>query len=679
MALNKNNLLLGLMVCGIAFYIICTPAIAAYAVHDCNEPQDIMDLSLEELMNTDVVISASRQKRQITQSSVPVSVITAEEIHYSGLTNIPEILMLAPGVDVQRIDRNRYAVSIRGFQGLYSDRILVLINGRPAGDPVLAGINWKSFPVLVEDIDRIEIVRGPIGAAWGANAENGLINIITKKPADTKGGFVSSTVDEYGDSYTHARYSEVSDNWAWRLSAGYQDSKSSNEAGAGDYSSGSGVLNGMMGFGSFKARDFSKEWIFDFAADHKVSNDTKHSFGVAHSSLIMGDSEFVGDSAGDDNLAEYTRVFARVDHEFEDGSTGYLQWFGNHYTAIVPNVVSHYSFLENDIEAQYDFTPNDSHHVSVGGNFRWTHINITNGNLANESIFGKSFYDEYWVGLFLSDSYTMTDRITLENQVRTDYYSETDLDWSLRSSALYTIDDEDKHVLRFSYARAFRNPSLVLRDCSSRHLNGLFVTNKPSEELVNENSWSLEAGYTGLFGKGYSLSLNSFYQRYENILATKNSTNLGVTNSTFANCDGVNSYGAEIELALLTKKHRTSVWYSYNDFELDNIDQIIRAGLPSRNKAGVKTRIFLMDDYVFYVAYTYHDAIQHHENILVNTPTNHRLDLNLSKTFSDGDGEVMLGVTDVLNNSHRPNFGVGQFTGFETPGRTLFMRLQLKF
>jgi iron complex outermembrane receptor protein len=175
---------------------------------DPNKQEDFFEMSIEDLMDIEVV-SVSRRAQKITQSSAQVAVITAEDIHYSGLTNIPEVLRLAPGVDVQRLDRNRYAVSVRGFQGRFSDRILVLINGRSAGNPVLAGINWESFPVLMEDIERIEIVRGPGGAAWGANAENGVINIITKKPVDTEGAFFATTINEYGDSYTRAFFPNI--------------------------------------------------------------------------------------------------------------------------------------------------------------------------------------------------------------------------------------------------------------------------------------------------------------------------------------------------------------------------------------------------------------------------------------------------------------------------------------
>ena len=120
-----------------------------------NEADDFFAMSLEELMEVPVVISASRQEQKISEASVPISIITAEDIHYSGLTTIPEILQFAPGVDVRRLDRQRYIVGVRGLFSGESDRTLVLIDGRPAHDLIHGTVHWTNLPVLIEDIKRI--------------------------------------------------------------------------------------------------------------------------------------------------------------------------------------------------------------------------------------------------------------------------------------------------------------------------------------------------------------------------------------------------------------------------------------------------------------------------------------------------------------------------------------------
>jgi iron complex outermembrane receptor protein len=154
-------------------------------------PAEFKRLSLEELSQIDVT-SPSREPRQAFQTPVAIYVITSEEIHRSGATSIPEVLRLAPGVEVARIDGNKWSIGIRGFGSRFSRGVLVLIDGRTIYTTLLAGTYWEVQDTLIEDVDRIEIIRGPGGTIWGPNAVNGVINIITKDTKDTHGTFVSA-------------------------------------------------------------------------------------------------------------------------------------------------------------------------------------------------------------------------------------------------------------------------------------------------------------------------------------------------------------------------------------------------------------------------------------------------------------------------------------------------------
>ena len=114
--------------------------------------------------------------------------ITQEDIHRSGAANIPDVLRMAPGVYVAQVDANRWAISIRGFNASYSNKVLVLIDDRSVYSDSFSGVFWDQQDVPLEDIDRIEVIRGPGGTVWGANAVNGVINIITKDSRRTHGG-----------------------------------------------------------------------------------------------------------------------------------------------------------------------------------------------------------------------------------------------------------------------------------------------------------------------------------------------------------------------------------------------------------------------------------------------------------------------------------------------------------
>lgn len=169
---------------------------------------DFSRLDLEQLMDVDVVevTSVSRQTRPLAETAAAAFVISAEDIRRSGATNIPEALRMAPGVEVARIDANKWAVSIRGSNGRFSDKLLVMIDGMSVYMPFSCNVFWDTQDIPLDDIARIEVIRGPGGAIWGANAVNGVINIITKHARDTQGTLVSLAAGSQPGATGTARY-----------------------------------------------------------------------------------------------------------------------------------------------------------------------------------------------------------------------------------------------------------------------------------------------------------------------------------------------------------------------------------------------------------------------------------------------------------------------------------------
>ncbi|MHB9027252.1 MAG: TonB-dependent receptor plug domain-containing protein [Candidatus Latescibacterota bacterium] len=152
---------------------------------------DLISLSIEELMDIEVT-SVSRKAESLANAAAAVFVITQDDIRRSGVTSIPEALRMVPGLEVARVDANKQAVSSRGFNGRFARKMLVLIDGRTVYTPLFSGVFWDRQNMMLEDIERIEVIRGPGATLWGANAVNGVINIITKKAADTLGGIVTA-------------------------------------------------------------------------------------------------------------------------------------------------------------------------------------------------------------------------------------------------------------------------------------------------------------------------------------------------------------------------------------------------------------------------------------------------------------------------------------------------------
>lgn len=638
----------------------------------------LFDMSLEELMDVSVVVSAARHEQKVSETSIALSTITAEDIHYSGLTTIPEILQLAPGVDVRRLNRYHYVIGVRGMMSTSADRTLVLIDGHTAMNSVFGPPDWLNLPVMIEDIERIEILRGPAGSAWGANAATGIINIITKKPSGELGSVFSTTISEYGDTYNHLRYTGAQDDWSWRISAGFENMENSDAAGAGKTESAFPSLNALMGFNSFSAHDFARISRFDTEFRRQYSPDTELIFGAAYSNAEAGDIEFVGYYPNRDNLTSTTRLFSRIEHTFDDSTTGYLQWFGNYISAAVPQMTNSYSYFENDLEAQINFSPNEEHSFTLGGNLRWTRFNY-DSDPSDAVTFTQNRFDEYWAGFFVFDRLKLSKRLSLETQARIDYYSETQTDWSCRTTTLYSLDEDDNHVLRASFARSFRGANLSLRESRTSTLFGLFNVIAPPRPLENESTYAFEVGYTGVLDKSLILQVNSYYQKFDNILGSRTVVDgFGVSNSTFENLQSADTYGAECEITYKKERFELTSWYAFNEFLLDPADQMMRAHAPTKHKAGLRTRLLLDNNWALSANYTYNDSLA---NVVAAFPMKalHRVDVTLSHRFKNDRGEIMFGVSDLLNEACSPNYDVSSFTSYETPGRTFFTRLQLNF
>src|SRR4029077_379568 len=153
-------------------------------------PKDLAEKSIEDLMNMEVT-SVSKKEQKLSSVAAAIFVITQEDIRRSAATNIPDLLRMVPGLDVAQINANTWAISARGFNLQFANKLLVLIDGRAVYTPLFGGVYWDTQDVPLDDIERIEVIRGPGATMWGANALNGVINIITKRAADTQGGLLT--------------------------------------------------------------------------------------------------------------------------------------------------------------------------------------------------------------------------------------------------------------------------------------------------------------------------------------------------------------------------------------------------------------------------------------------------------------------------------------------------------
>ena len=180
------------------------------------EPQDLKRLSLEQLMEIEVTV-VTREPAPAGTAAAAISVITRDDIRRSGVTTIPDAIGLADGVHVARFNNGSWAISARGFNGSTPNKLLVMVDGRTEFSPLFNGVFWNIFDYVLEDIERIEVIRGPAGTLWGANAINGVVNIVTRTSHDTRGTLVSVGSGPEDPALVDVRYGRGSDALSYRI------------------------------------------------------------------------------------------------------------------------------------------------------------------------------------------------------------------------------------------------------------------------------------------------------------------------------------------------------------------------------------------------------------------------------------------------------------------------------
>ena len=241
------------------------------------DTEKLAKLDLEDLMQIEVS-SVSRKSESLSKAPAAVFVITSDDIRRSGATSVPEALRLAPGLEVARINGNTWAVSARGFNGQFANKLLVLVDGRSVYTPLYSGVDWDTLDLPLDEIERIEVIRGPGATLWGANAVNGVINIILKHSKDTQGGKISTIVGDEDRFIGTARYGgKLSEDSTYRTHLKFSDRDQQSALDGGGAGDGWSYLSG-----GFRA-DFQEHAAnnFTFEGDLRSSNEGTRQIGGA--------------------------------------------------------------------------------------------------------------------------------------------------------------------------------------------------------------------------------------------------------------------------------------------------------------------------------------------------------------------------------------------------------------
>ncbi|MEO8256231.1 MAG: TonB-dependent receptor [Acidobacteriota bacterium] len=329
---------------------------------------DLAQLSIEDLLKIEVT-SAARKEQRVADVAAAVFVITHEDIHRSGMRSIPDLLRMVPGVQVAQINSNKWAVTVRGFNGLYANKLLVLVDGRSLYNRIFAGVLWDAEDLMLDDIDRIEVIRGPGAALWGANAVNGVINIVTRSAASTQGGLVrveSGRSDtqgavRYGGTLGAANY-RVYSQWTGRdqslITPGARADDASHSTTTGFRADWSAAPAALMVEGDYTSGQARAMWFNldpQTAALEPITNAPSnsqggHLLGRWTQTLASGASfqlQSFADIAGrQETIADYQRKVFDVD-------TQYHTSLGAHQDLVVG---ASYRFVREEVRGRFGFS-----------------------------------------------------------------------------------------------------------------------------------------------------------------------------------------------------------------------------------------------------------------------------------------------------------------------------------
>ncbi len=512
-----------------------------------SDQDELINLSVEDLLNVEV-ISVAKKAKSLNDSPAAIFVISQDDIHRIGATSVPEALRLAPGLDVSRIDSNKWAISVRGFNGRFANKLLVLIDGRNTYTRAFSGVYWENQDVMLEDVERIEVIRGPGATLWGANAVNGVINIITKHSADTQGGLLVAGGGTEEQGFGAFRYGGrlSKDTTARAYIKGFKRDENTHHSGeeAGD--------------------DWDKVQG-GFKVDSQLTaQDSLTVQGDAYRSMINQNSTYPQFTAPYQyNFNETIDTFggnllARHQHIFSSTSEYSIQVFYDFYER-------NQTFVDDsrhviDIDFQHRFCLLNWNDIVWGAEYRYTHDQF-HINSKNNFVAPLSRNDQLF-SAFVQDEITLIDNslwLTLGSKFEYNDYT----DFEIQPTARLMWAPHHRHRLWAAVSRAVRTPSrleygtknlaAVTPPHSSANPMATAIFFEGTSQFSAEQVISYEIGYRSTAIENLSIDFTAFYNDYHNLRSMRQSqpsfnpaTGVFEISNTFSNNAKAQTYGFEI-------------------------------------------------------------------------------------------------------------------------------------
>ena len=450
-----------------------------------SEPRgDLADLSLEELGNIEVT-SVSGRAEKLSGAAASIFVVTGDDIRRSGASSLPEALRLAPNLQVARVDSARYAISARGFNGTVANKLLVLIDGRTVYTPLFSGVFWDAQDVMLEDVERIEVISGPGATLWGANAVNGVINVITRPAQATLGAQLSGGGGnlERGGGFRHG--GALGADGHYRVYGMYFDRENTERA------DGSAVLDG---------------W-------HKGQVGFRADWGGAGRGFTLQGDAYTGkldQTQPGQTSIDGVNLLGRWNQRLAGGSDLRLQAYWDRTERDIPGTFGEVLDVL-DAEFQHGFALAEEHRVLWGGGYRHGRDRVRNSAAL---AFLPADKDLDWANVFVQDQIALG--ATLELTAGLKFESNDYTGWEHLPSLRLAWKPAADKLLWTALSRAVRAPSRLDRE--------LFAPGSPPFTMLaggptfrSEISNVFEIGYRAQLPNAVSYSITAFYHDHDHL------------------------------------------------------------------------------------------------------------------------------------------------------------------
>jgi iron complex outermembrane recepter protein len=473
---------------------------------------ELADLTLEQLANI-VVTSVARREQALGAAATSIYVISPEDIRRSGASSIPEALRLAPNLFVARADTNQYAISARGFANVLANRMLVLIDGRIVYSPLFSGVFWEAQDVMLEDVERIEVISGPGATLWGANAVNGVINVITRTAGDTQGTLITAGAgsNERGGAVRFG--GELPGNGHYRLYAKYYERDASRRADRARIADES--TRGQAGFRA------------DWVAPERIITVQGDVYDADIEQQIGGSRDLSG-----------ANLIARWTQQTRGGSRVQVQAYLDRAEREQPGAIR--SVLDIfDVELQQGFALGERNQFLWGGTYRRARDDLQ--NLAPASFgFIPDTRHLTWYSVFAQNEWRVLPELALTAGLKAEHNDYTGVEWlpSLR----FAWTPNPGRLLWGTVSRAVRAPSRIDREFFIPASPPFLLAGGP--DFKSEVSRVYELGYRAQATPRLSYSLTTFYHDHERLRSQEPGIGVSLENRIVGSTRGVEAWGS---------------------------------------------------------------------------------------------------------------------------------------